>query len=234
MRRADAHVSGATKNVLEILTNNGLLTPVIAKKLFIRRRETLEHHTFVSLSGFDLPYNSPCHESLAAARPDSNLTGHGSCLPSAWQTPLCIAISALVLSVVAPPVRASCWHEAAARYQVSPVLLYAIAKQESALKPDAVSALNSDGSYDIGLMQINSKWLPALLQFGITERHLHDGCTSAHVGAWMLAQNFKRFGFTWRAVGAYNAKNEQKRSRYARAIHRIIYPARNPGIQGRS
>ncbi|MBL0123769.1 MAG: lytic transglycosylase domain-containing protein [Betaproteobacteria bacterium] len=143
-------------------------------------------------------------------------------------------MSALVLSVVASPVRASCWHEAAARYQVSPALLYAIAKHESALNPDAVSAPNADGSVDIGLMQINSKWLPTLLQFGITERHLHDGCTSVHVGAWMLAQNFKRLGFNWRAVGAYNAKNEQKRARYARAIHRIIYPAPNPGMQGRS
>lgn len=139
-----------------------------------------------------------------------------------------------MLSVFAPPVRASCWNDAAARYQVSPALLYAIAKQESALNPDAVSALNADGSYDIGLMQINSKWLPTLAQFGITERHLHNGCTSVHVGAWMLAHNFCRLGFTWRAVGAYNAKNEQKRARYARAIHRIIYPAPIPGIQGRS
>ena len=143
-------------------------------------------------------------------------------------------MSALVLSVVAPPVRASCWNDAAARYQVSPVLLYAIAKHESALNPDAVSAANPDGSYDIGLMQINSKWLPTLAQFGIAERHLHDGCTSVHVGAWMLAQNFRRLGFTWRAVGAYNAKNEQKRSRYARAIHQIIYRAPNPGPQARS
>ena len=215
------------------------LTPVIAKnkkttEQQLRQRETLEHHTFVSRSGFDLPYHSPRNESMPAACPDSNPTGHGSRLPSALQTPLYIAISALVLSVVAPPVRASCWHEAAARYQVSPALLYAIAKHESALNPDAVSAPNADGSVDIGLMQINSKWLPTLAQFGITERHLHDSCTSVHVGAWMLAQNFRRLGFTWRAVGAYNAKNEQKRSRYARAIHRIIYPVPNPGIQGRS
>ncbi|MEQ1515153.1 MAG: lytic transglycosylase domain-containing protein [Usitatibacteraceae bacterium] len=145
-----------------------------------------------------------------------------------------IALSALLLSAVTLPLRASCWQEAAARYQISPLLLQAIAERESALNPHAVSAPNADGSIDIGLMQINSKWLPTLAQFGITERQLHDGCTSTHVGAWILAQNFRRLGFTWRAVGAYNARDEQKRSRYARSIHRIIYRAPKPGAPGRS
>ena len=163
---------------------------------------------------------------MAAACSDSPVT-------KSIHATLNIVMSALALSVVAPPLRASCWHEAAARYQVSPALLYAIAKHESALNPDAVGAPNADGSVDIGLMQINSKWLPTLAKFDITERHLHDGCISVHVGAWILAQNFKRLGFTWRAVGAYNARDEQKRSRYARAIHRIIYRAPNPAPQAR-
>ena len=42
---------------------------------------------------------------------------------------------------------------------------------------------NRDGSRDIGLMQINSSWLPTLVGHGINDHHLFDACTSIHVGA---------------------------------------------------
>jgi len=120
---------------------------------------------------------------------------------------------------------AYCWQEAAAKYNISPVLLYAIAKHESGLRADLISPLNSDGTYDIGLMQINSRHLPALAKYGIGEKHLLNGCTSAHVAAWLLADNFKRMGNTWAAVGAYNASTTWRRTNYAWAIHNIIYGA---------
>ena len=97
----------------------------------------------------------------------------------------------------------ACWDDAAARYQVNSTLLYAIARTESALNPQAVGH-NSNGTRDIGLMQINSAWLPVLSRFGITERDLYRPCTSIHVGAWILAGNIQRLGYTWDAVGAYN------------------------------
>ena len=100
----------------------------------------------------------------------------------------------------------ACWDDAATRYQVSGALLYAIARTESALNPQAVGR-NRNGSRDIGLMQINSSWLPALAAHGITERALFEPCTNIHVGAWILAGNVHRLGYTWEAVGAYNAAN---------------------------
>ena len=53
------------------------------------------------------------------------------------------------------PVQA-CWDDAASRYQVSSALLYAMARTESGLNPQAVGR-NKNGSRDIGLMQINSR-----------------------------------------------------------------------------
>ncbi|HEY8608101.1 MAG TPA: lytic transglycosylase domain-containing protein [Noviherbaspirillum sp.] len=118
----------------------------------------------------------------------------------------------------------ACWEEAGARYGVNPSLLYAIARTESNLNPMARN-VNRNGTYDIGLMQINSSWLPVLRRFGMQEEQLWDPCTSIHVGAWVLAQNMDRFGNTWKAVGAYNARNPELQLLYARKVYRNLPPA---------
>ena len=112
----------------------------------------------------------------------------------------------------------ACWQEAGNRYQIAPALLYAIARTESALNP-AASHRNHDGSVDIGLMQINSAWLPQLARHGISARQLWDPCTNIHVGAWVLAQQISELGMTWNAVGAYNASTPLKRTKYAWKVY---------------
>ena len=113
------------------------------------------------------------------------------------------------------------WESVGAKYNINPALLYAIAKTESGLNPKAVGR-NTNGSYDIGMMQINSSWLPTLAKHGITERHLYDPCVSLDVGAWVLAQNMSKLGNSWNAVGAYNAVTPSKRVTYAQKVYRNI------------
>lgn len=132
---------------------------------------------------------------------------------------------ALLVSSFCCVAESNCWQEAGARYSVDPWLLYAIAQQESGLNPQAVHR-NTNGTTDMGLMQINSNWLPSLKAYGITEQKLYEPCINIHVGAWVLAQSIQYFGNNWRAVGAYNAgtgnaeKNESLRQRYAADVHR--------------
>ena len=131
---------------------------------------------------------------------------------------------ALLLLCLAGTAQANCWQLAASRYHVDPLLLYAIAKVESGLNPRARN-INSDGSQDIGLMQINSRHLPTLAKFGITEQHLiTQPCTSVMVGAWILAGFIQEKGYGWQAVGAYNAgaraDRQARRTRYAMAVWR--------------
>lgn len=122
--------------------------------------------------------------------------------------------AALIASVALPAMPTwalACWGEAAQRYGVPADLLYAVARTESNLNPRAVnrSHVQRTGSYDIGLMQINSTHLRTLARYGIRESDLYDPCTNVHVGAWLLADSFSRRGMSWEAVGAYNAACSQ-------------------------
>ena len=126
----------------------------------------------------------------------------------------------------------SCWESAAQRYGVNASILHAIAMTESAMNIRALNR-NANGSVDVGLMQINSLWFPRLAEMGIEPEDLWDECTSVHVGAWVLAGYIRRFGYNWRAVGAYNAgpssspESELKRKEYAqRVFHNLS--ASNP------
>lgn len=118
----------------------------------------------------------------------------------------------------------ACWEQAATRYRVPAELLYAIAKVESGLNPSAIGDNKKNGGvstgYGIGLMQIDSSWLPRLRrEFGISKEHLFDPCINLHVGAWILADNIARMGYNWDAIGAYNAKTPWKRVRYANKVN---------------
>lgn len=117
--------------------------------------------------------------------------------------------------------RADCLDDAATFHHVNVRLVRAIATVESGLRP-AVTHANADGSTDIGLMQINTGWLTTLSRYGVTRVALYDGCTSAYVGAWILARNIARLGLTWNAIGAYNATTPALRLTYARKVYRQL------------
>ncbi|MHB1676411.1 MAG: lytic transglycosylase domain-containing protein [Sulfuriferula sp.] len=123
----------------------------------------------------------------------------------------------ILLLLISELCHADCWDDVEARYSVSKFLLLAIAQHESDLNPDSVNR-NQDGTYDIGLMQINTTWLSVLKQYGIGASELKNPCVNLNIGAWILAKNFARYGKNWRAVGAYNAKTEWKRASYAQKI----------------
>ncbi len=124
----------------------------------------------------------------------------------------------LILSSAAPAY-AFCFEAAGAKYGVSPRLLWSIAKVESDFTPQAVN-WNQNGTYDYGLMQINSAWAPTL-GMGVW-RSLGNPCTNVKAGAWILARCVRRYGYTWEAVGCYNASDNEKRARYARRVYAVF------------
>ena len=136
----------------------------------------------------------------------------------AWRAGMVLAVLGLASAL---PARA-CWEEAAQKYGVNAYLLHAIAKTESSLNPLAVNRANGDGTYDVGLMQINSSWLPKLKSFGITEKDLYQPCVSIEVAAWILAHNIRQYGNTWAAVGAYNTPDPSRGLQYAHRVYQNL------------
>ena len=64
----------------------------------------------------------------------------------------------IILTLLLPAAASAfCFEEAGNEYGVSPLLLWSIAKHESGLNP-AATCRNANGTYDYGLMQINSSW----------------------------------------------------------------------------
>ncbi len=136
------------------------------------------------------------------------------------------AFLTLLLLPAAFSVQAACFEEAGRRYGIPPSLLKAISAVESNSNP-AARHRNRDGSEDLGHMQINSRWLRKLGSYGIGRDQLFDPCTSTYIGAWILAQNVRRFGYGWEAVGAYNAVSPDKRRAYARKVASQVKPWRS-------
>lgn len=129
-----------------------------------------------------------------------------------------VSLTLLFLSIVAHA-EDFCFEEAGNEYGIAPELLQTISKHESNNNPASIH-YNKNGSYDYGLMQINSSWYKVL---GPNRWNaLADPCTNIKTGAWILAQCIQRYGETWEAVGCYNATTHSKRAVYIEKIKRVL------------
>ncbi len=179
---------------------------------------------------------------LAKTSPGGGVANHvwawiKKCSTSVASLACACAMGALAASAAAAPVEPAvraddCFEASAARYGLNPNLLRAVASAESDMRANAMNTSHQarTGTVDVGLMQINTSWLPTLKRFGIAERDLLQPCTNVDVGAWILANEIARHGNAWNAVGAYNAACngvsaqtcQRVRSTYAWRVYRRL------------
>jgi hypothetical protein len=137
-----------------------------------------------------------------------------------------VRVCALGAAIVCGPgvvltARANCFDDAAAYQHVNPLILRAIAWQESRNQPGATH-LNANGSTDYGVMQINSIHLVALSRYGIARDALMSPCKNIYIAAWQLRRQIVKYGNTWAAIGAYHSATPALRDGYARQIAAIL------------
>lgn len=118
----------------------------------------------------------------------------------------------------------NCFATASQRYGVDPWLLFSMSLVESSFNPSAKAPVRSDGNRAMGLMQFDSTWIPIFKKrynIHLTEKDFLDGCKSIMFGAWVLADNFYRKGYSWQAIGLYNAKTPWKQELYAEQVYKM-------------
>ncbi|MEZ0323019.1 MAG: lytic transglycosylase domain-containing protein [Hydrogenothermaceae bacterium] len=133
----------------------------------------------------------------------------------------------------------SCFLQAAARYNIPPALLVAIAKVESGFRPWVIN-INHNGkslkvinprsyqeavyyltylhqngyNYDVGIGQINV-W--NIKRLRIDPVYLLNPCNNIMVSAHILRENINKYGFTWDAIWRYNGRRD-----YAYKVYRAL------------
>lgn len=139
--------------------------------------------------------------------------GNGTVLAAVLSTALLATPAPWPEDAHAPP-DSYCFTEAAREYGVDRDMLIAIAWHESHFLAWKVRR-NTDGSVDYGLMQINSRNLPALR---LDERSVMPACVNIRAAARLYRRAIAHFGNTWAAVGAYHSTTPPLQRRYAEDV----------------
>jgi soluble lytic murein transglycosylase-like protein len=127
----------------------------------------------------------------------------------------------------AKPVTSQCIVQEAKRQKIEVIKLLSVMKVESGKVGQTVR--NTNGTYDMGPMQVNSIHLPSLSRrFGVSPQDLaagliYDGCFNVAVGAMILRQktNDARGDF-WYGIGRYHSATPGISERYILRVHKAM------------
>ncbi len=110
--------------------------------------------------------------------------------------------------------RLSCSLAAAQRFQVPANVVLAVASVENGRPGQWVP--NTNGSFDLGAMQLNTAYIASLARFGIRPDHvLASGCYAYMLAAWRLHGHLAHDeGDPWRRVANYNSRTPIYNLRY--------------------
>ena len=88
---------------------------------------------------------------------------------------------------------------------------------------------NSDGSHDLGPLQVNSWWVPRLAAItGRPQRHIRhwlkqDACFNVEVARWIFLSGLATTGNYWKAIGVYHSPTGWRQRRYAQSVARKMH-----------
>lgn len=114
-----------------------------------------------------------------------------------------------------------CVQYAAGYYQVHPDLIRAIMRTEGGTTGKI--SWNKNGSYDMGIMQVNSIHLKELAKYGISREDLiYNPCVNIYVGTWILKLGLMKSSDFWQGVGAYNSQTPIYNQAYRYKVYKNL------------
>lgn len=128
--------------------------------------------------------------------------------------------------MAASKILAACLMLASQTYSVPPAVLVGIYKAEGGTVGQEVS--NTNGSFDMGPMQINTIWLPELAgRWGVSEDTARkwirdDACTNVGVAAWILRSHMDETGSLSQAIAHYHSRTPSYGGKYQKRVISIL------------
>lgn len=86
------------------------------------------------------------------------------------------------------------------------------------------AVLNTNGSHDLGPLQVNTWWVPRLARLvGRPEDHVrywlrHDACFNAQAARWIFMSALASTANYWKAIGVYHSPTDWRQRRYALSV----------------
>jgi hypothetical protein len=129
--------------------------------------------------------------------------------------------------MAASKILAACLMLASQTYSVPPAVLVGIYKAEGGKVGQEVK--NTNGTADLGPMQINTIWLPELAdKWGVSEDTARkwvrdDACTNVGVSAWILKGHLDETGSLSKAIAHYHSRTPRHGTRYKKRVVEILH-----------
>ena len=117
---------------------------------------------------------------------------------------------------------ATCLMIAAQNYAIPPQVMFGIMSVEGGKVGQQVR--NTNGTYDLGPMQINTLWTRVLAkEWGVSQATAHrlirdDACTNANVAAWIFRKNLNEARSLSKAIEWYNSRTPSIGRKYRRKV----------------
>jgi len=123
---------------------------------------------------------------------------------------------------------AACIFAAAQTYVVPPSVILGILNVEGGRIGQAVE--NTNGTYDLGPMQINTIWLPELAKYWKIKKSAalkivrDDACLNINVGTWILRSKMDKTGSLTKGIAYYHSGTPRLGNRYRKKVmHAMKY-----------
>jgi len=124
--------------------------------------------------------------------------------------------------MITPQALAVCIFAAAQTYVVPPSVILGILNVEGGRIGQAVH--NTNNTYDLGPMQINTIWIPELAQYwgvqqSVALREVRDNpCINIGVGAWILRRKVDETGSLTGGIAHYHSATPQLGHNYQKKV----------------
>ena len=120
----------------------------------------------------------------------------------------------------------ACLMIASNTYQVPPSVMIGIMHVEGGRIGQ--ESPNTNGSADLGPMQVNTIWLPQLARHWRVDMTTarswvrDNGCVNVHVAAWILQQKIAEAGYLYGGIARYHSATPPLGQRYAAKVVSVM------------